>query len=127
MCTIHFHGPPLISDTPFTRIRIEIGFWQYGSSNHAKAAIIEHDLVETTTTSPTKLISINANIRDAKYLHLNITVCATTGRCHCCQELGTCMYTHEKQHRAHFGKLFGIPLTSGQACCNVNLEILGDQ
>lgn len=58
-------------------------------------------LVETTTTSPTKLISINANIRDAKCLHLNITVCATTGRCHCCQELGTCMYTHEKQHRAH--------------------------
>lgn len=43
MCTIHFHGPPLISDTPFTRIRIEIGFWQYGSSNHAKAAIIEHE------------------------------------------------------------------------------------
>lgn len=58
-------------------------------------------LVETTTTSPTRLISINANIRDAKYLHLNITVCATTGHCHCCQELGAYMYTHEKQHRAH--------------------------
>lgn len=34
MCTIHFHGPPLISDAPFTRIRTEIGFWQNGFSNH---------------------------------------------------------------------------------------------
>lgn len=50
---------------------------------------------------PTRLISINANIRDAKRLHLNITVCAAMGRCHCCQKLGVCMYTHEKQHRAH--------------------------
>jgi len=46
---------------------------------------------------PTGLISINANIRDAKRLHLNITVRAATGRCrHCCQEFGVCMYTHEK-------------------------------